>query len=68
MYFYCPQTKFGQGNVFRHVCDLFPSWEGVLLGGGKVLSGGGAVKRGVSPSQQSGGTHPTSMLNFYRSF
>ena len=51
-YFYRPQTKFGQGNMFTGVCL---STGGCLLPGG--LPGGDPLRTATA----AGGTHPTGM-------
>ena len=32
-YYYCPQTKFGESNVFTHICHSVHRGEGVSVGG-----------------------------------
>ena len=47
IYYYRPQTKLGQGNIFRSVCQEFCSHPGAVHAG--------------RYGQQAGGTHPTGM-------
>ena len=64
-YFYCPQTKSREGNVFTPVCHSVHGW-----GGGGVFA---SASRGWIPpwtdnppppvemTIEAGGTHPTGM-------
>ena len=81
-YFYRPQTKLREGNVFTGVCDsvhggcLLPGGlvpGGLLLGGLCLLPGGVWSRRvpgGDPPTATvAGGTHPTGMhFLYFRTF